>query len=371
MRVAIVSFRVHTHGGVERYAYELVRHLAQKVEVHIFAHEVSDGIDGVVHTIPSIGSRDLFSVNSYMVFLKENLHPGDFDIIHSMGPLYLHPDVVTAHICQKRLLKDSPLFFSSYSLLRKSYWNIRSTIASSFQKRSFLNAKRVIAVSSMLEGELKKEYGLKNTVVLYPGIESTFFEPIRETVLNDTRREWGIGSDTKTVLFVGSQWERKGLQFLIRALSKMEENYVLLVIGRGDLRRYRNIAEEHGVQKRIIFAGFKKDIHAFYSISDVLVLPSLYEPFGYPVLEAMACGLPVVTSAHVGAAELVEEGKNGSVVRNVRNAKDLSHRIELWCEKISPSIKERNISKVHSFLWEKKVEGILSLYAEIMKNAKD
>ncbi|MCK4233063.1 glycosyltransferase family 4 protein [candidate division WOR-3 bacterium] len=368
MRIAVVSFRTFEYGGVERYAYELINYLSKKVEVHLFTHTFSGDTNATVHIIPSIGKKDLFSVNSFMLFLKKKIDRNSFDIIHSMGPLYLYPDIVTTHICQKRLLLEKENFFEDFSFLRKYYWKVRTHAAVNFQKRSFTNANKVIAVSSMLAKEIKKEYGIKNVLVAHPGIDNKFFQHVDVSERKKKRESMAIDDDAVVILFVGGQWERKGLKHVINSLSGLTGNVMLLVVGRGDKKRYLNLAKRCGVDNRIIFLGFKKNVIDCYRISDILVLPSSYESFGYPVLEAMAMGLPVVVSDQVGASELIEEGKTGYIVRKGDDEKAFLSKIKKLIDIGPGSFSRRTREKAEEFRWERKIEEILSVYEEILRS---
>lgn len=365
MKVAVISFRAYQHGGVERYAYELVNSLADRAEVHLFTHECAKGIRAEVHRIPAVGKKDLFSVNSFMAFLKKAVNAEAFDAVHTMGPLYPAPDVVTAHICQRRLLKDTNELFGDFSLLRKSYWAMRSKIASDFQRKSFKHARVVIAVSSMLAEELRREYAINNVRVVYPGISEDFYDAYEPGKRNPIRDGIGIDEQDFVVLFVGGQWERKGLRFLIQAMKHLGEGIKLMIVGSGDEEKYRVLARDLGVEKKVIFQGFRKDIVRFYLAADVLVLPSLYEPFGYPVIEAMAMGLPVIASGNVGAAELIAEGETGFVVREVRDAHSLASTIDEVRSKGMGSFGKPNREKARQLLWKNQIEPIEALYREV------
>lgn len=365
MKIAIISFRTFEHGGVERYAFELVNALSERAEVHLFTHEASESVRANVHAVPSVGKKDLFSVNSFMAFLKTTIERQEFDIIHSMGPLYLKPDVVTAHICQKRLLTDSKSLFGDFSLLRKSYWAFRSRIAAGFQKKSFENAGMVIAVSSMLGNEIKTEYGIDGVRVMYPGIGREFFDGYAPQRKEHIRQDMKMPQGAFIVLFVGSQWERKGLKHLIEAMKFLDGEVMLIVVGNGNEEKYRSFARKCNVEQRVLFKGFTKKILDYYLAADVLVLPSLYEPFGYPVLEAMAMGLPVIASKQVGAAEMVEEGETGFIIDEIKNTAAISEAIQKIRPKGAAAFAEAARAKAQQFLWDNQVQEILSLYEKL------
>ena len=129
------------------------------------------------------------------------------------------------------------------------------------------------------------------------------------------------------LLFVGSGFERKGLRFLIRALALIKDkaDIRLVVIGKGRTPEYVREAKRLGVLDRVIFKGPLKNARDYYCAGDIFVLPSIYEPFSNSCLEAMAAGLPVVTSSANGVSELLT-GMNG-VVQDPSDAGEIAARI--------------------------------------------
>ena len=133
------------------------------------------------------------------------------------------------------------------------------------------------------------------------------------------RQELAILPDEIVVLFVGSEFKRKGLDYLIPAVK--QEGLHLVAVGRGDnITHYKKLAEQCGLTSRVHFVGLSEDVQKYYSAADIVVLPSKSEAFGMSILEGMACGLPVVVSANVGAAALITDGQNGFVVEQKRLA---------------------------------------------------
>jgi UDP-glucose:(heptosyl)LPS alpha-1,3-glucosyltransferase len=129
------------------------------------------------------------------------------------------------------------------------------------------------------------------------------------------------------ILFVGSGFERKGLEYLVRAVGLLgSENWRLVLAGKGDWNRYLRFASEQ-TRGKIIAIDPVDDVETLYAAADLFVLPSIYEPFGNANLEALASGLPIVTSRNTGAAEIVVPGKEGMVVEDPTNPKAIAEAI--------------------------------------------
>jgi UDP-glucose:(heptosyl)LPS alpha-1,3-glucosyltransferase len=115
-------------------------------------------------------------------------------------------------------------------------------------------------------------------------------------------------------LFVGAGFERKGLRQTIEALARLPETAFLLIVGKDrHAPRFVHHAHRLGLSFRARFVGGQPDVTPFYGAADAFVMPTLYDPFPNAVLEAMAAGLPVVTSLKCGAAEQIDSGRNGYV----------------------------------------------------------
>jgi len=177
--------------------------------------------------------------------------------------------------------------------------------------------RAVICNSQMVREELVRHYGLRQDqlTVVYNGVDLEEFSPRRREPWRSTQRQaLGIAEETLTLLHVGSGFERKGVATVLRAMARASAACHLIVVG-SDKRevRYKSLAGELGIASRVHFAGVQQDPRPFYAAADAFVMASLYEPFANASMEALAMGLPVVTSTKSGAAEILDQGKTGYV----------------------------------------------------------
>lgn len=177
--------------------------------------------------------------------------------------------------------------------------------------------RAVICNSRMVEEELVRHYGLRQDqlTVVYNSVDLEEFSPRRrEQWRSNQRQALGIAQETLTLLHVGSGFERKGVGTILRAMARASAASHLIVVG-GDKReeRYKSLAGELGIASRVHFVGVQRDPRPYYAAADAFVMASLYEPFANASMEALAMGLPVVTSTKSGAAEILEQGKTGYV----------------------------------------------------------
>ena len=143
------------------------------------------------------------------------------------------------------------------------------------------------------------------------------------------RRAWGLTDDTPTGLFVAMNYRLKGLAPLVRAAAAVppEIRFKIAVVGHPKFDKYRRLAESLGVADRLIFLGFRADPKDAYFAADFLVHPTFYDPCSLVALEALACGLPVLTTQYNGAAELLTVPDNGLVVNDPHDAAELGGAI--------------------------------------------
>lgn len=183
-------------------------------------------------------------------------------------------------------------------------------------------AGAVIANSHMVKKDILRhfDYPAERVHVVYNGV------PLRAAVPGTReakRRELGLDEGTLAVLFAGSGWERKGLRFAIEGVERAEVDAVLLVAGEG---------KKSGLprSKRVRYLGAVAEMDTVLAGADLFLLPTLYEPFSNACLEALAAGLPVVTTRRNGFAEIIESGRHGEVLEDAADVRAIARALERW-----------------------------------------
>jgi UDP-glucose:(heptosyl)LPS alpha-1,3-glucosyltransferase len=200
-------------------------------------------------------------------------------------------------------------------------------------------AERVIANSRMVKDEIVDLYNYRRDRidVIYNGIPFEQFG-YKSGLRSKSRSEIGFGSDEIAVLFAGTGWERKGLQYAIDAVEECDNPKIRLVVaGRGDQASYRS--------NRAIFLGELPDLRPSYAAADIFILPTIYDPFSNACLEAIASGLPVITTRANGFSEIMEDRIHGSIVDTADDVSDLAEAIEDWSDPTRRNAARPNILK--------------------------
>ncbi|MGE5208020.1 MAG: glycosyltransferase family 4 protein [Alphaproteobacteria bacterium] len=195
-------------------------------------------------------------------------------------------------------------------------------------------AGRVIAASQMVANEIIDGYSypadkidlVRNGVPLG---KFRFDPELREK----TRADLNLKPHQIALLFAGSGWERKGLLFAIEAMALCKDRKLrLLVAGRGDPRPYKTTPLRFWRQDPVQFLGEAADLVPVYAAADIFILPTIYDPFSNACLEALACGLPVITTRSNGFAEIIQDKVHGSIIDNPSNLMGLRDAARFWSD---------------------------------------
>jgi UDP-glucose:(heptosyl)LPS alpha-1,3-glucosyltransferase len=192
------------------------------------------------------------------------------------------------------------------------------TLAAESAMFNHVRLRAVICNSRMVADDIARRFGLprEKLHVIYNGVDLEHFNPgLRDQHRVRVRGELGVPADVPVFIHVGSGFERKGVPQTLAALARMRNRKTqLLVVGRDKQQEAMlALAARLGVAERVRFLGGQLDVRPYYGAADVFVLPTLYDPLPNAALEALASGLPLLTSTTCGAAELIEDGLSGFV----------------------------------------------------------
>ncbi len=240
------------------------------------------------------------------------------------------------------------------------------------EKRLFQDPglKLVIANSRQVRDEIRRHYQVapEKIRVIYNGVDRERFSLDR--LGNQPPAaipELGLEPGIPTILFVGSGFKRKGLHFLIAALARMQRRESrLLVVGHGRSAPYQRLARKLGVAQRVRFLGPQPAVERFYAGSQVLALPTIYDPCSNVVLEALACGRPVVTTAANGASEFIHPGTNGAILARPDDCQGLAAALDEYLERAAdPAVQQAAVAAVADLSWPRTVAETLAALEDV------
>ena len=281
------------------------------------------------------------------------------------------PVVVTVHDIG-RLLEGS----------RATRAGIRSRLLRRAERFALVQLRRadhLIAVSGWTKQTIVREIRVaEDAVTVTPlGVDHGRYRPI--ALPADFRRRFRLADDRRYLLCVGSEEPRKNLPTVWRALRTVTQRFpdvVLLKVGRGydgrERERLRSLAAELGIERAIILVDHvpEDDLPLFYNAADMLLMPSFYEGFGLPALEAMACGTPVVTSDRAALPELVGGGTGLQV--DPADAESLATAITTLLEDPAgaKAVGERGHRRAQGFTWQRMVDRTIDVYRQVTQGSR-
>jgi len=375
MRIAVVVKDFDSgRGGVERFAYQFVNQAAERgQEVHVLANrwgpEGSEGFSR--HRVPafrwpSLAKLISFPLNAHRL-LKE-LPP--LDIVFALTPLFSFDVYRVGEGIHREALERRYRTRLGRAWKR---WGPKSQYLLWMERRIFSPGRlqRVITISEASRRQLLAYYPIpeEQVVTIYNGVDLECFHPCaRERYRDPMRRRMEVEPDEMVVLFVGNDFRRKGLMPLIQAMGLLQgkgDKIKLAVVGRDSPGPFARASQRLGVKKKVMFLGVMERMEEAYAGADLFVLPSHYDPFGFSCLEALACGLPVITTRYAGASEIIEQGRNGMVI-STPDPLVLAEAIwTLHEEKDWSKVNEDSRRVAQSFSLERNTKEILSLFAQL------
>jgi glycosyltransferase involved in cell wall biosynthesis len=251
-----------------------------------------------------------FITHSYLKSRKI-LKEKEVDIIHHILPA-VH-DQTFSLLAMRGKKVHQPFVFgplSSHFYARPLDEKLLMKITSVLHRKTMARCDRLIAITNQVKRVYSRIVDEDKVRVIPFGVETETFKP---SVKQASR-------DNKEILFVGYLYKLKGVEYLIRAFSLVEKeqrNILLRIVGKGqEMDNLKRLAKTLQIESKVVFEGFIPQFRLakYYQNCDIFCLPTLGEPFGKVILEAMACGKPIVASNIGGPSEIVENGKNGFLV---------------------------------------------------------
>ena len=333
VKVAVAFTGCHRRGGVERITFECSKFLAKRGhQVHVFAADCDQQEDEIdYHRVAVRPSPSFLKGLRFHRAASRSLSDHDFDVLSTHGCVSPLGGVHWVQSLHAAWLNTSKKFRATGSIpWLKQKLNPLHPILLKLEELHFRerNYSHIIATTLEVQRDLQAFYGVPaEDVTIIPNGYSPneFSESKRLASREETRRSLGINEDEVVALFVANELDRKGFDTILRAMRLLDHKTVkLLVVSRVPAATVLRRAHNAGVGDRVLACGHTDDVARYHSAADIFVLPTQYEAFCLAILEALASGLPVVTTRVPGAADAIREGINGITISEPRNAEELS-----------------------------------------------
>jgi glycosyltransferase involved in cell wall biosynthesis len=360
LRLAVVSPFLDRLHGTERCIVEQLERLAARddMEIHIYSQRIED-LNGVSrypacapssrilwHKVPAIPGPHLsaylwwFIANHLQRFWDSRIRGIKFDLLYSPGINALDADVIAVHIVFHEFYKQvrGHLSFGEAAptrwprlLHRLVYYHLIMALERLVYRRP---AVSLSSVSGLVASQLAEYFQRSDVVVIPNSVDTTRFSCSRRKELRISARDrFRVSSSDFALLLIGNDWKKKGLDCLLAASAACRElSLTLLVVGSDRRAEYEAMVGNLGLaEERVLFLDAAPDVMQFYAAADAYVGPSLEDAYGLPILEAMACGLPVIASSRAGVSEIITHRKNAMILHDPQDAGELAALLRELC----------------------------------------
>jgi UDP-glucose:(heptosyl)LPS alpha-1,3-glucosyltransferase len=329
--ITLIKSELFKSGGLEKYTWRLARDFcALKVPVTLLTSgQITPPFQDPLLTIVSLPVSYSLSVFNLLHFdlacanyLKKHRTPVIFSLDRNRFQTHLRAGNGAHAAYLKHRSKQEGLLKRASFALNPLHHVILSLEKTGFEHKGL---KLLFANSHMVKQEILRFYNVdpEKIVVVHNGVEwhemhSSFesWEEGKEKLLPKSERK------AFQFLFIGHNFSRKGLPQLLRALSHIKsEDFQLNIVGKEkNSKAFHQLVKELGLEKKVFFWGPQSKATAFYQSADCVVIPSLYDPFANVTLEALAMGVPVISSKHNGGHEILNSS-NGSVIEELEDSR--------------------------------------------------
>jgi UDP-glucose:(heptosyl)LPS alpha-1,3-glucosyltransferase len=363
-------------GGAEQWTFQFARMLCQSgLEVHVAARRFgaqADELPIVRQHVTAAGTREDFAHDA-----ADKLRTLSLDVVHDMGAgwycdLFQPHGGTRAANHRQNLLTCRPWFRP----FKRAFagWLPRYRRFNRLASRQYVDDGRTfLALSKMVADDFQRYHRVpaERIRIVYNGVDLARFSPQgRQRHRAAVRQRLGVRDDEVLLLIVAHNFKLKGVATLIRAVGRLlaEGAPVKLAVAGGKrFKAYARLAERCGAASAVSFVGPVDDSSPYYAAADVYVQPTFYDPCSLVVLEALACGLPVVTSRFNGVSELMTDGVNGAILGDPSDAGELAAKLRPLLDanrRHAWGAAARQLAMRHSL--ERNCREVQAIYSEII-----
>lgn len=379
MKIALVTYHADpARGGAESYTIELAEALMRRGNDVAILHYTSldhRRVAGLNYI--QVGKPRRTRAAQYLEFIdavEKHTAQGSFDIVHAMLPIRycdiyqphagLSIEAVNGNNKRRRGLSRLVAHLGNrLNRKRQLYASVERNLLASHSPPT------IICLSEAMRAKILSAIGVGHArlAVVYNAIDLDRYDrnsdPAARAVL---RAKFGISADQTVALFIAQDFERKGLAVSLKAIAEIHDpSLKLIVIGSDNSKPYQRLANALGISANVIFAGGVRDPYPFYAAADIVLFPSLFDPFGLVPAEAVAMGVPPIVSRQSGVSELLADNHDALIIDNPEQTSQLVSAINQMLE---PDLRRRLASNCiqtrRKFSYDEHLDLILQQYQE-------
>jgi UDP-glucose:(heptosyl)LPS alpha-1,3-glucosyltransferase len=382
LRIAVVSPFVDRRHGTERALAELLERLARiyQCEIHLYSQRAEDLTLGqrpvsgtqqegsiIWHKLPSIPGPHLLQflfwlvLNAFFRRWDRAIHGVHFDLVLSPGVNCFNADAVIVHALFHRLrgLAREGKEAGESGFLRRFHRRTYYSLMTWLERRIYTSSQVSLAAVSQRTATLLKEYFHRDDVRVIPnGVNGASFSPEGRLLLRaEARTRYNFQETHFVLLLIGNDWRNKGLSTILATMAACYDIPLrLLVAGKDAAGSYFfEEAKRLGLSEQCRSETTPVDAINLYAVADAYVSPTREDAFALPPLEAMACGLPVITSVNNGGSQIITEGTDGFVLSDPRDSAALANLLRRLYQQpdLRRSIGESAARTAQAYTWER------------------
>lgn len=382
MKVLHIYPYYHKSGGVERYLWELTHNqmISKDYNVDVLCSNIPmDSPKKINFVLPKYFNgfltRYLFPYVATWLLLDKKKRD-QYSVIHSQGASCFIQDLVTAHSCHKAWFRFS---LSQLSIFSGRFWlkilnpiHHATILIETMQYRGSAT-RRIVAVSNITKREIiaNFSYPSEKISVIYPAVNIEEFKTVDRAEKSRLRQIMNLDDEEIVICFAGNEFARKGLATLISALEhfKSRPGWRLCVCGKDNPDYYQKLANICGISSRIRFLGKVENLSQWLSASDIFALPTSTDAFGLVALEAMASGLPVITTRAAGVSEIMTDGVDAMLITNSTSIQALQGKLGALMDspELRKSIGNSARKTAEEMTWKSMAQKFDEVYVQIMR----
>ncbi|MDA8562110.1 glycosyltransferase family 4 protein [Gammaproteobacteria bacterium] len=328
MKLAFCLFKYFSFGGLQRdflrIALECVKR-GHKVDVFTMSWdgEKHSGIN--INLVPKKGLQNHSIINNFINNIKLKIK--NYDLVVGFNKIPGLDIYYAADVCYQDKMNSQRSFWHKFTNRYRSLLKLEKSV---FERTH----SKILILCKKQQNDFVKYYGtpVSNFYLLPPGISKDRVAPVNfMQVKNDYRKNFNISNDEIILLMVGSGFKTKGLDRAILGIASLPDNIrmraKLFIIGQDNPTKFQKQANNLGIKNNIIFLGGRSDVAKFFLIADLLLHPAYSENTGTVLLEALASGLPVLTTDICGYAHYIKQANAGTVLSSPFNQNNFNKTI--------------------------------------------